>query len=143
MGIRIIHVGTGSRGRHWLEIVRDYPDAVTVGCVDSNPQALNEARKFVSTSAVQFYTNLSTALSEVQADVALITSPSFLHAEHALQALESGLTVLTEKPFATKLRDAYEVICKGHKLGKQIVVAENYRFFRAERTMAHWLAEGR
>jgi|RhiMethySRZTD1v2_1073278.scaffolds.fasta_scaffold461533_2 predicted dehydrogenase len=143
MSIRIIHVGTGSRGRHWLQIVRDYPDAVTVACVDSDSRALNEARKLVSASAVQFYTNLSTALGEVQADVALITSPSFLHAEHALQALGSGLTVLTEKPFATKLSDAHEVICTGRKLGKQIIVAENYRFFRAERTIAQWLAEGR
>ncbi|HWP24701.1 MAG TPA: alkaline phosphatase family protein [Candidatus Binatia bacterium] len=143
MTIRILHIGTGSRGRHWLEIVRDYPDAVTVGCVDNDAQALDEARRLVGPRAVQFHTDLSAALSEVQADVALITSPSFLHAEHALKALEAGLTVLTEKPFATRLSDAHEVICKARAVGKHIIVAENYRFFRAERTVAHWLARGR
>ena len=41
MAIRIIHVGTGSRGRHWLEIVRDYPEAISVAFVDKDPQALD------------------------------------------------------------------------------------------------------
>jgi predicted dehydrogenase/predicted AlkP superfamily phosphohydrolase/phosphomutase len=143
MAIRIIHIGTGSRGRHWLQIVREYPDAVTVACVDTSSRALDEARKLVDPRAVEFHDNLSTALREVAADIVLITSPSFLHAEHALKALEHGLAVLVEKPFATKLSDAYQVICKAHAVGKQIVVAENYRFFRAERTMGQWLSEGR
>ena len=43
MAIRILHVGTGSRGRHWLEIVRDYPDAISVAFVDKEPKALDEA----------------------------------------------------------------------------------------------------
>jgi predicted dehydrogenase len=143
MAIRIIHIGTGSRGRHWLQIVRDYPEATSVAFVDKDPKALDEVRKLVRQSSAQFHTDLRTALREVPADAALITSPSFLHAEHALQALEAGLTVLTEKPFATKLGDAYQVIEKARAVGKQIVVAENYRFFPAERTVGQWLVENR
>jgi len=143
VAIRIIHVGTGSRGRHWLQIVRDYPEATSVAFVDKDPQALDEARKLVGQPPAQFHTDLSVALREVPADVALITSPSFLHAEHALQALESGLTVLTEKPFATNLSDAQQVIDKARTVGKHIIVAENYRFFAAERTVGQWLAEDR
>ena len=143
MAIRVIHVGTGSRGRHWLQIVRDYPEAISVAFVDKDPQALTEARKLVGQSPAQFHTDLNVALREVPADVALITSPSFLHAEHALEALESGLTVLTEKPFATNLGDAQKIIGKAHAVGKHIVVAENYRFFRAERTVGQWIAEER
>jgi len=143
MAIRIIHIGTGSRGRHWLEIVRDYQDATSVAFVDKDPQALEEARKLLGRSPAQFHTDLRVALREVPADVALITSPSFLHAEHALQALESGLTVLTEKPFAINLADANQVIGKARAVGKHIIVAENYRFFAAERTVGQWLAENR
>lgn len=143
MAIRVIHVGTGSRGRHWLQIVRDYPEAVSVGFVDKDPRALDEARKLVGQSPAQFHADLNAALCEVRADVALITSPSFLHAEHAIEALDAGLTVLTEKPFATNLGDAYEVIRKARAVGKHVVVAENYRFFRAERTVGRWIAENR
>jgi predicted dehydrogenase len=143
VAIKIIHVGTGSRGRHWLEIVRDYPDATSVAFVDNDPSALDEARKLLGQTRAQFHTDLTAALRETPADVALITSPSFLHAEHALQALESGLTVLTEKPFATNLSDAHEVIRKAGAVGKHIIVAENYRFFAAERTVGQWIAENR
>ncbi|MGE5218230.1 MAG: alkaline phosphatase family protein, partial [Chloroflexota bacterium] len=143
MAIRIIHIGTGSRGRHWLEIVRDYPDATSVAFVDNDPRALDEARKLVGQTRAQFHTDLKVALRETPADVALITSPSFLHPEHALQALESGLTVLIEKPFATTLSDARQVIQKARAVGKHIIVAENYRFYAAERTVRQWLAGDR
>lgn len=143
MAIRILHVGTGSRGRHWVEIVRDYPDAASVAFVDKDPKALDEALRLRGQSGVSSHTNLSVALRDVEADVALITSPSFLHTEHALQCLEAGLTVLIEKPFATTLADASQVIRKARAAGKHVIIAENYRFYAAERTMGQWLAAGR
>jgi predicted dehydrogenase len=143
VAIRIIHVGTGSRGRHWLEIVRDYPEAVSVACVDKDRGALDEARKLVTDGSVEFLTDLTVALRQVPADVALISSPSFFHARHTFEALEAGLTVLTEKPFAMNLTDAHHAIGKARAMGKHIVVAENYRFFAAERTIGRWLAENR
>ena len=143
MAIRIIHIGTGSRGRHWLDIVRNYPEATSVAFVDKDPRALEEARKLTENTSAGFFTDLGEALREVSADAAVITSPSFLHAEHALQALESGLTVFTEKPFATNLNDACHVIAKAHAIGKHIIVAENYRFFATERTVRQWIAENR
>jgi predicted dehydrogenase/predicted AlkP superfamily phosphohydrolase/phosphomutase len=143
MPIRIIHIGTGSRGRHWLEIVQDYADAIPVAYVDKDPKALDEARKLIGNTTAGFFTDLPKALREVSADAALIATPSALHAEHALQALESGLAVLTEKPFTTNLSDAFQVIDKAETIGKHVVVAENYRFFAAERTIRQWIAEDR
>jgi predicted dehydrogenase/predicted AlkP superfamily phosphohydrolase/phosphomutase len=143
MPIRIIHIGTGARGRHWLEIVRDYPDASAVAYVDKDPKALDEARKLAGNANAGFFTDLPKALREVSADAALIATPSALHAEHALHALESGLAVLTEKPFAMNLSEAREVIHKAETLGKHVIVAENYRFFAAERTVRQWIADDR
>ena len=96
--------------------MRDYPEAISVAFVDKDPQALTEARKLVGQGPAQFHTDLNVALREVPADVALITSPSFFHAEHALEALEAGLTVLTEKPFATNLGDAQKSSVKRMQL---------------------------
>jgi predicted dehydrogenase len=143
LAIRIIHVGAGSRGRHWVEIVRDYPDALSVAFIDKDPKALDAARKLAGRSSAETHTDLAVALRAVPADVALITTPSFLHAEHALQALEAGLTVLTEKPFTTDLAAAHQVIGKARAAGRHVIVAENYRFYRAERTVGQWLAEER
>jgi predicted dehydrogenase len=81
-------------------------------------------------------------LSRVHADAALIATPSFLHAPQALQALDAGLAVLVEKPFGCNLEEAVQVVQHAQTAGRPVMVAENYRFFRAERTVRHLLDEG-
>jgi predicted dehydrogenase len=142
MPIKIIHIGIGMRGRHWLEYVRDYPDAVSVACVDPEPQALNEVKTMFGQEHCQYFADLDTALRDTSPDAALIASPSALHVEHALQALEAGLAVMVEKPFAPTVADARRILKKANAMGKPVVVAENYRFARAERTVRKVVQDG-
>jgi predicted dehydrogenase len=139
MPIRIIHVGVGVRGRHWLDIVAQHPDFTSVACVDTNEAALHEVRALPGQKHGRFSTSLEDALSKVQADAALITSPSFLHAAHALQALDAGLAVMVEKPLSLNLREAVMVVQRAGSVGHPLMVAENYRFFSAERTVRRLL----
>jgi predicted dehydrogenase len=143
MPIRLIHVGLGVRGHHWLDIVRDYPDAVSVAGVDPDRRALASARRHTGGAAVRFYVDLETALREVEADAALVASPSVFHPEHAVQVLRSGLHVMVEKPFAASVKEALGVIEAAEAAGRHVMVAENYRFFPAERTVRRWVREGR
>jgi predicted dehydrogenase len=143
MPIRLIQVGMGVRGRHWLEIVRDYPDAIPVAYVDPDSGALASARKLAGATEARFFTDLDHAVRDVPADAALIVSPSRFHAEHATRALHHGLHVMVEKPFATSVKDAETVIEAADTVKKQVMVAENYRFFPAERTMGRWIREAR
>jgi predicted dehydrogenase len=142
MPINIIYIGVGLRGRHWLEYVRDYPDAVSVACVDPEPQALNEVKTMFGQEHCQYFADLDTALRDTSPDAALIASPSALHVEHALQALEAGLAVMVEKPFAPTVADARRILKKANAMGKPVVVAENYRFARAERTVRKVVQDG-
>lgn len=142
MAIKIIHVGTGLRGRQWLEYVRDYPDILSVACVDLDPQALSNAKKKLGPDRCQYLSDVETAFHKVTAEAVLIASPSALHAEHALKALEAGLTIMVEKPLAPSVNDAIRVLQKAKAMGKQIVVAENYRFARAERTVKKAVQDG-
>ncbi len=141
MPIRLMHVGLGVRGRHWLEVVRRRSDLTLAACVDPDPQALAAARTLAPGAGA--FADLDQALRAVPADAALVTSPTRFHAEHARRALEAGLHVLVEKPFATALADAEAVVAAAGAAGRQVVVAENYRFFPAERTVHRWIAGGR
>jgi predicted dehydrogenase len=143
MPIRLIQVGTGVRGRHWLQIVRDYADAIVVAYVDTDARALASAERVAGAAGARFFTNLEGAFREVAADAALIASPSCFHAEHAIRALQHGLHVMVEKPLATSVKVAEAVIEAADTMKRQVVVAENYRFFPAERTMRRWIGEGR
>jgi predicted dehydrogenase len=143
MPIRMIHVGVGVRGRHWLDFVGAYADAQSVACVDVDAAALAAARRQRPTTPLATFTDLDQALGGTPADAVLIATPSALHAEHAIRALGHGLHVLVEKPFAMTVEDGEAVIRAAQAAGKHVMVAENYRFFPAERTVRRWIAGGR
>jgi predicted dehydrogenase len=130
------------RGRHWLEIVSAHPDFVSAACVDTDERALHEARGFPGQQHGKFCATLSQALADVQADAVLIASPTSLHAAHANEALAAGLAVMVEKPLAPNLEDAVSLIAHSRAAGRPLVVAENYRFFPAERTLRRMLDDG-
>jgi predicted dehydrogenase len=140
MPIGFVHVGLGVRGRHWLDFVRGHPDAVPVACVDADRAALEAARQAAPSLAV--FTDLDEAL-KTRADAVLIATPSVLHAEQAIRALRQGFHVLVEKPFALSVEEGEAVLEAARVAGRHVMVAENYRFFPAERTVRRWIAEGR
>jgi predicted dehydrogenase len=49
---------------------------------------------------------------------------------------------MVEKPFGTSVAEARSVLERARALGRQVIVAENYRFFPAERTVRKLLQEG-
>jgi predicted dehydrogenase len=140
MAIRVVHVGVGVRGRHWLEIVAQHPDFVSVGCVDAREEALREAQRQPGQDHGNFSTDFAAAVSKARPDAVLIATPSALHARHAIQALDAGLPVMLEKPLAGSLADAVRIVERSRAVSRPVMVAENYRFYRAERTLQQMLA---
>jgi predicted dehydrogenase len=140
MAIKIVHFGVGVRGRHWLDIVGQHPDFESVACVDRSEEMLQEARRHSSQRHGNFFTDFRAAVAHARPDAALIATPSALHAEHVIQALDAGLAVLVEKPLAATLADAVRVVQHSRTTTRPVMVAENYRFYRAERTLRQLLA---
>jgi predicted dehydrogenase len=61
-------------------------------------------------------------------DVVLVASPSSLHCEHALAAMESGAHVLIEKPVATDPQQAWDLVEAERRLGRHVTVAFGWNF---------------
>ena len=141
MTIGILQLGAGIRGRHWLAFLRQHPDFRLLAVVEPHPANRERARALAG-EEVRWFEDLDGALAEVRAEAALIATPSALHAEHSLRCLEAGLVVLVEKPLATSVEEARTVIAKAKEVGRQLIVAENYRFFAAERTLKAKIAAG-
>ena len=57
----------------------------------------------------------------------------------SIEALQAGLAVMVEKPLASNLSEAVDVVEVARQAGRPLMVAENYRFFRAERTLRAFL----
>src|SRR5262245_26497347 len=130
--VKIIHIGLDAGGKRWLEIIRDCPNMTTVGCVDSETAALDWTRKHYPTLSSVCHTSLQEALKNSKVDAVIISSPPPFHADHCIQALEAGLAVMVEKPFAN-IDDALRVSERSEKLKRPVLVAQNDRFNSIER----------
>ena len=138
--MRLIQVGTGGRGRHWLDFIARQDDADIVACVDIDNAGLE---KIASDFGCQTFTDFHEALTDVDADGVLVASPSGLHGEHSRMALKAGFAVMVEKPLAATFAEAVDVVKTAREVNLPVMVAENYRFFRAERTLRKLLDDGR
>ena len=140
MKIKILQVGAGLRGRHWIQFARAHPDFEIVGIVE--PDAGSREKAKAVAGATRFFTDLGEALSQAKADAAIIVTPSATHADVCIQCLDAGLGVLVEKPLATTVADSRRVLERAQSTGRPVVVAENYRYFAAERTVKRLVEEG-
>jgi predicted dehydrogenase len=137
----ILHIGLGERGRQWFEMARGRRDAVSVACVDSDAAARQWAQRHAS--GLPCYERLEEALQEVKADAAVVATPLASHAAEAMAALEAGLAVMIEKPFAPNLAQGVQVMAVAHRTGHPVLVAQNNRYRRCERALRTLLREGK
>jgi len=76
-------------------------------------------------------------------DAVFVCTPDYLHAEHAIAALEAGKHVFLEKPMATSIEDCDAILrCAGSSKGK-LYLGHNMRFFPVVRKMKELIMEGR
>lgn len=141
MAIKIIQVGAGIRGRHWVEFVKDHPDVECVALVEPDAGSREKAKQVAGSAGCAMHADLEETLKSVKADAALVVSPSATHADVTTRCLDAGLTVMVEKPLAVTVADGRRVLERARSVGKQVIVAENYRFWPAERTIKRLLDE--
>jgi predicted dehydrogenase len=140
VSIKILQVGAGIRGRHWAQFVKSHPDVECVALVEVDPDSRAKAQEIIGPGC-RYFADLAEALREVKADAALIVSPSATHADVSIRCLDAGLTVMVEKPLAVTVEEGRRLLERAQQVGKQVIVAENYRFWPAERTIKRLLEE--
>lgn len=123
--IKFALVGCGSiSNNHFgsFEVLQE--DCELVAVCDIEPAALETAVKRTGAKGYARYTKM---LAETDADVIVITTPSGLHPEQAVEALEAGFHVVTEKPMATCFTDGERMVQAADKAGKRLFVVKQNR----------------
>lgn len=88
------------------------------------------------------YDDYQKALADVECDVVDICLPNFLHHDVALAALARGRHVLIEKPLATTVADAEEIVAAAKRAEKKIYYAEDWLFAPALKKALDIVKEG-
>src|SRR5689334_9051645 len=127
--LRLIQCGAGGMGKAWWNgVTNRSPDFDLVAMVDVVDAPLNEAGDALNLGRERRFKSLEAALDAVEADAVLTVTPPAVHVEHAELTFARGLHLLTEKPIGHDLAAAKRMVELAERAGKQLLVAQNYRY---------------
>lgn len=106
--VRFAIIGCGRIAKnHMMALQTHAGRAEIVAVCDTDPAALRAAAELTGAKA---YSNLRDLLAHSDADVVVLTTPSGLHPEQAVEVAASGRHVMTEKPMATRWHDGVRMV---------------------------------
>jgi predicted dehydrogenase len=141
--LRLIQCGAGGMGKAWRDnaTADANSDFEVVAIVDINDAILTEAGEHLKVPAERRFKDLAKAIKKVEADAVLTVTPPAVHVQHAKLAFKHGLHLLTEKPIADNLKNARLMAKLAADSGKQLMVAQNYRFHAPMQVLRKLVAE--
>ena len=140
--LRVIQVGIGGFGSSWAKLAQRCDGIALVAVVDPDPTARQWAADHLGLAADQVFASLDDALGDVACDAVLVITPPATHHAVATQALLAGKHVLVEKPLATTIAEAEDLIATAERQGRMLVVSQNYRFRNPARAIRELIAAG-
>lgn len=140
MALKIGMIGAGGVARvHALEYDEN-KETELIAIADIDDKAKEEfVRTFSVKKVVSDYREI---LKDTSIDVIDICLPHFLHKEVTVAALKAGKDMILEKPIASTLDDADEMIETAAREGRQFFVALNQRFLPAHQKLKEMLERG-
>ena len=135
---RIGVVGAGSLGYHHVRLLRDLPNADFAGFYDIDATRVATVQAELGATAAP---SLAALLDRVDAVTGVVPTPA--HHAVAKQALARGVHVLIEKPIATTLEEADDLLATARATNALVQTGHVERFNRAIRAALPHIAEPR
>ncbi len=132
-------IGAGVISDYHAKAIRAHPDGEIVAVADINRAA---ADRFVAEHGGEAMTDLDAMLRRPDIDAVCVCSPTFLHAEHALAAIDAGKHVIVEKSMAINLRDATRMIVAARDRKVKLAVIFQKRTEEAPLRIKKAIADG-
>ncbi|WP_181703952.1 Gfo/Idh/MocA family protein [Chthonobacter albigriseus] len=138
----IIQVGLGFWGYDWATGVLPEVETVRVAAyVDPSEEARQRIADKLNVPADRCFASLNDALAAVNAPIVLATLRTDAHYPVARRALEAGRHVIVEKPFASSVGEAKELVALAAAEKRMLMVSQNYRHYPAPIRVAEMVAQ--
>ncbi|MCC7262202.1 MAG: Gfo/Idh/MocA family oxidoreductase [Candidatus Latescibacteria bacterium] len=137
---KVVVVGYGFAGRCFHTYLVGLASQLQLyGVVSSRPEARVQIQ---SQLGVKVFARFEEVLADPAVDLVVLATPNDLHASQAIQALEAGKHVVTDKPMSLSTAEADAMIAASRKSGRLLSVFQNRRWDGDFLTVRQVMAEG-
>ncbi len=139
MSARLGLIGAGVMGRLRAQALLRVPALELRAIADADETRL---RAMPGTPDILRSTDYSRMLERGEIDAIVISTPTHLHEEMVLAALDAGKHVLCEKPLANSVASCRKLVDRAAAAGKVLAVGFNHRYFRSVRYLKNAIDSG-
>lgn len=137
---KVVVVGYGYAGRCFHTYLVGLASQLELyGVVTSRPEARAQIQAQLG---VKTFARFDEVLEDPAVDLVVLATPNDLHAPQAIQALEAGKHVVTDKPMSLSTAEADAMIGASRKSGKLLSVFQNRRWDGDFLTVRQVMEEG-
>ncbi|GAE30593.1 Gfo/Idh/MocA family protein [Halalkalibacter hemicellulosilyticus] len=138
---RIILVGCGAMSHIWVDYVQNKKDATIVALVDINEDSARKVAERFKLD-VPFFYSVAEAASKTNANLVFNTTIPEVHKEVTLEAFRHHCDVICEKPMATSLDAAKQLVSAAKEYNRFYAIMQNRRYSYSIRSLREQLTKG-
>ena len=139
--LRIGVVGVGARADIAKHFELPRLNSRITAAADPHPNAETRLPQRLGRSDIKLTRNVTELIAE-GIDAALVTSPDDTHAKVTCELLRAGIPVYVEKPLATRMDDAIEILRTAYETETKLYVGHNMRHMDVVRSMRDLIRRG-
>jgi len=138
---RIVVAGCGGMANTWVSYALERQDAQIVALVDINEE---NARAMKGRYGLDcgIYRDIEKAIRETEANLVFDVTVPGAHHGIVTTALKMGCHVLGEKPMASSMEEARDMVAVAHESGKTYAVMQNRRYLKHIRAFRELISSG-
>jgi predicted dehydrogenase len=125
-------IGAGVNGCEHISVTLLEGRATIHGVYDPNPGSVALAQasfqRFRPGESLKVYESLEAACNDPEADALIIATPNYTHLDVLKVAVKSGKHIFLEKPMATTVRDAHEIMQIAASYPAVLQIGLQYRY---------------
>lgn len=133
-------LGLGWIGRNRMEVILNEGCASAI-CI-SEPDEENLRQALQKADGARLTKDMDDMVKDPQVDAVVIATPSALHAEQSIQALQHGKAVFCQKPLGRTAPEVTEVVEASRKANRLLGVDLSYRHTRAMKAIYPLISNG-
>jgi UDP-N-acetylglucosamine 3-dehydrogenase len=125
MKVGVAVIGVGAMGRNHARVYAEMSGLELVGVADADPEAASTIARRYGTQGYGDYLQL---LQEQRPAAVTVAVPTSSHHQVALEVIRRGIHLLVEKPIASSVAEAQEIIAAAQQAGVQLSIGHVERF---------------